>query len=104
MRADSKVSRLAILGLSGLECVILTGMFWIFSIAKLALDSPDRHVAKSSNLNGTSIDVPPTADEIRQRAYEIFVARGGEPGHESDDWEQAERELQARTLLNGRVD
>lgn len=35
----------------------------------------------------------PTEDEIRQRAYEIFQARGGEPGHGVDDWLQAEREL-----------
>jgi len=35
----------------------------------------------------------PTAEEIAQRAYEIFVARGGEPGHELDDWLQAESEL-----------
>jgi hypothetical protein len=35
----------------------------------------------------------PTAEEIAQRAYEIFVGRGGEPGHEIDDWLQAESEL-----------
>ncbi len=35
----------------------------------------------------------PTADEIAQRAYEIFEARGGEPGHDLDDWLQAESEL-----------
>jgi hypothetical protein len=35
----------------------------------------------------------PTPDEIAQRAYEIFLARGGEPGHDVDDWFQAESEL-----------
>lgn len=35
----------------------------------------------------------PTADEIAQRAYEIFLARGGEPGRDLDDWLQAESEL-----------
>jgi hypothetical protein len=35
----------------------------------------------------------PTIDEIAQRAYEIFVARGEEPGHDLDDWLQAESEL-----------
>jgi hypothetical protein len=35
----------------------------------------------------------PTADQIAQRAYEIFEARGGEPGHDLDDWLQAESEL-----------
>jgi acetyl esterase/lipase len=31
--------------------------------------------------------------EIRRRAYEIYLGRGREPGHEIDDWLQAEREL-----------
>jgi len=26
-------------------------------------------------------------DEIRRRAYEIYLRRGGEPGHETDDWQ-----------------
>jgi len=32
-------------------------------------------------------------EEIRRRAYEIYLARGGEPGHDLEDWLQAEREL-----------
>jgi hypothetical protein len=32
-------------------------------------------------------------DEVRFRAYEIYVSRNREPGHELDDWLQAEREL-----------
>ena len=35
----------------------------------------------------------PTEVEIRQRALEIFLARGGRPGHAIDDWLQAEYEL-----------
>jgi len=35
----------------------------------------------------------PDEDRIRQRAYEIHKTRGGGPGHELDDWLQAEREL-----------
>ncbi len=37
-----------------------------------------------------------TDEEIRQRAYEIFLARGATSGHELDDWLQAERELRWR--------
>ena len=37
--------------------------------------------------------IPPTIEEIRQRAHEIFMARGGTPGNELDDWLRAEREL-----------
>jgi len=31
--------------------------------------------------------------KIRQRAYEIYLKRGGQPGSELEDWMQAEREL-----------
>jgi len=32
-------------------------------------------------------------DRISQRAYEIYQRRGGQGGHEMDDWLQAEREI-----------
>lgn len=35
----------------------------------------------------------PTEDDVRSLAYRIYRARGGEPGHELEDWLQAEREL-----------
>jgi len=35
-----------------------------------------------------------TQEEIAQRAYELFLARGGEPGHDVEDWLEAERQLQ----------
>jgi hypothetical protein len=31
--------------------------------------------------------------EIRDRAYEIYLERGVQPGYELEDWLQAEREL-----------
>ncbi len=35
----------------------------------------------------------PRTDEIARRAYGLFVARGGERGHELEDWLRAEAEL-----------
>ena len=35
----------------------------------------------------------PIHKEIELRAYQIFVERGGEPGHDVEDWLQAESEL-----------
>ena len=32
-------------------------------------------------------------EQIRFRAYEIYLERGGQPGYELEDWLQAEREL-----------
>jgi Zinc-binding dehydrogenase/Protein of unknown function (DUF2934) len=39
--------------------------------------------------------VAPGEDEIRGRAYEVYLARGAQPGREMEDWLQAERELAA---------
>jgi hypothetical protein len=38
----------------------------------------------------------PTQDQIRDRAYKLFLERGGAGGHAIDDWLAAERELSAR--------
>lgn len=32
-------------------------------------------------------------EEIGRRAYEIYLARGAQPGHDLEDWLQAEKEL-----------
>jgi len=34
-----------------------------------------------------------TQEQIRHRAYELYEQRGGEHGHDVDDWLQAEMEL-----------
>ena len=33
-------------------------------------------------------------DQIRRRAYEIYLERGEQPGRDLEDWFQAERELE----------
>jgi hypothetical protein len=40
-----------------------------------------------------SSDTRPSDEEISQRAYELYLQRGSVPGHETDDWLQAEAEL-----------
>jgi len=35
----------------------------------------------------------PTCEQIAQRAYELYLARGCVDGHDHEDWVQAEREL-----------
>lgn len=37
-----------------------------------------------------------TDEEIRTRAYHLYLERGGEPGGELEDWLQAEREHRER--------
>jgi hypothetical protein len=59
---------------------------------------------KSETLDLDAIPVQPHAEntsakqalnhsEIRRRAYEIYLERGGLPGRELEDWLQAEYEL-----------
>jgi hypothetical protein len=45
-----------------------------------------------------SIANPPREEEIRRRAYELYLGRGEQPGSELDDWFQAERELEDKVL------
>ncbi len=54
-------------------------------------------------MNGENVEQPQKkliSDEEAQakislRAYEIYLSRGGEPGHEMEDWLQAENEVLA---------
>lgn len=41
----------------------------------------------------------PTYESIAARAYEIWVASGRQPGHDKENWLQAERELRAGKSL-----
>jgi hypothetical protein len=49
-----------------------------------------------SNIAEQPIKDAPTPEEIRQRAYEIHIERGGLYGCDMDDLLQAERELQPK--------
>jgi len=53
---------------------------------------------QTNSESATSGSVPrvhrkPTQEAIRLRAFQIYEARGRIPGHDVDDWKQAEREL-----------
>ena len=36
---------------------------------------------------------PTASGDIARRAYDLYLARGGEHGHDLEDWLRAEREL-----------
>jgi len=46
-----------------------------------------------SQTEDTSANHKHSREEIRLRAYEIYIARCGQAGNELEDWLQAEREL-----------
>jgi Protein of unknown function (DUF2934) len=52
------------------------------------------HAAEEKGQNG------PTLAEIRHRAFEIHIERGGIHGCDLDDWLQAEHELKAKYNKN----
>lgn len=43
-------------------------------------------------------DPLPDQDAIARRAHEMFVERGGEHGHDEEDWLRAEAELRTQSL------
>ena len=54
------------------------------------------HAAPDSLFEKHVIKRIPTQEEIEQRAYKLFLARGAGDGRDLQDWIQAERELQER--------
>ena len=54
-------------------------------------DSSERAEAQEQD---RSLDLT-REEKIRLRACEIYLERGGEPGHDLEHWLQAERELTA---------
>jgi hypothetical protein len=44
--------------------------------------------AKESLIEQSSLE-----ERIRQRAYELYLQRGNQPGSDLDDWLQAEKEI-----------
>lgn len=63
-------------------------------MAKAAKKKPQQDTSK------TKADQPnqkpaaqPTDEEIAERAYHIYLERGGAEGNPDDDWLQAERDL-----------
>lgn len=62
------------------------------------LDVPSAKAAAASEctptLRGASHE--PTPDQVRRRAYDLWIARGCREGHDLEDWLDAERELRAQ--------
>jgi hypothetical protein len=62
-----------------------------------AMGSPDGDGTGEGAVGNSSRD-----EEIRRRAYEIYLERGEQSGTEQDDWLQAERELEAGACFRSR--
>ena len=53
---------------------------------------------KAGKVN-TSSNHAPSHEEIRRRAYEIYLERDGFGGNELDDWLEAEAELRRNAIV-----
>ena len=50
--------------------------------------------AMGDTANGVdTLAIQPTHEDIARRAYQLYEERGGEHGHDWQDWLEAEREL-----------
>lgn len=65
--------------------------------------APRRRTRKPSAQNDdprsqaqSQVDVRPSEDEIRERAYHRYLQRGGGHGMDFEDWLEAERELRTQ--------
>jgi hypothetical protein len=47
----------------------------------------------------SSAEDHPNQREVARRAYELYQARGGEPGYELEDWLNAEQELNKESQI-----
>jgi hypothetical protein len=67
-------------------------------------DSPEGKSDASASGQGRTprgaLLAPDHAERIAKRAYELAAQRGFAPGHELDDWLQAEREIEAGAPRN----
>ena len=61
-----------------------------------AIDSSQAKIAQPRKEE--FVNYQPTRDQIKHRAYHIYLERGARPGNELDDWLRAERELEKIAL------
>ena len=59
--------------------------------SRTAVKAPWRKLAASAN----------SAEDIARVAYQLFERRGGEHGHDLEDWLEAERIVRVRSRLRG---
>lgn len=63
--------------------------------ATTAKTAPRKTTSSSGVTKIRSIASGPTEEQIRQRAFEVFLRRGAAPGTADGDWHIAEQELRA---------
>jgi hypothetical protein len=60
----------------------------------MATERNDWNGAQQRNPPGVNDHSAPADEEIAQRAYELYLARGGAHGYDLEDWLEARRQLE----------
>ncbi len=55
-------------------------------------------VPETKQLSMVTANGGPDCESVRMRAYELYVERGMEDGHDVEDWLHAEEELMSRSV------
>ena len=63
-------------------------------LSQVPSDAVDSAAENSTPVNS---DASLAVSDIARRAFDLYLARGREDGHDVDDWLQAERELRGNT-------
>ena len=60
--------------------------------------APATRTKRSTPVDSKPVETPhePTEDEIRHRAYQRYLERGGSHGSDFDDWLDAEQDLRRK--------
>ena len=67
-------------------------------------NSKTKHAEVAAGVDGSTApgpngSAPVTDADVARRAYDLYLARGREPGHDVEDWLQAERDLRGAVDL-----
>jgi len=61
------------------------------------MPNPTPNLTKTMPISGRNAVEADREEQIRMRAYELYEARGGEDGHDIEDWLEAEAEINGLT-------
>jgi Protein of unknown function (DUF2934) len=73
------------------------------SIPKGSERGPQANPTEALETGAAAVASAERDEDIRRRAYEIYLDCGEQPGRELDDWLQAERELRRGDLARGQA-
>ena len=69
------------------------------TIEKLVRSKQLKESPRARSGSGESVDAKVYARRVEKKAYELYRKRGGQDGHDCDDWLEAERIVEQEMIL-----